>query len=250
AVFGNAAKAGHDAVIQRFGQFRDIADRSKGDAVARGIDAGQRRVERLDLQPVDGENRMAIIQKIMRQREACRSKPGNQHASPTARLDERIAQVERIPAREQAVDLESPGQPEDILKYPRLGLRNIDGLLLLIDAGLHAVIANAVPRRGAERIIHRDHRERADHASRRFQLMHLRDLLVERAAGERDAKHRLAETAVLLPETMRAGILLLMMAEDAVMHLVEGMGEIEAAIGQSKAFTVAPPFFGKVEHWD
>ena len=41
-----------------------------------------------------------------------------------------------------------------------------------------------------------------------------------------------------------------MMAEDAVMHLVEGMGEIEAAIGQGEAFTVAPPFFGKIQHWD
>src|SRR5437764_449857 len=82
---------------------------------------------------------MAIIQKIMRQREARRSKPGNQHAPPTGRLDYRIAQVQRIPAREQAVDLESPGQPEDILEHPRLGLRNIDRLLLLIDAGLHAV---------------------------------------------------------------------------------------------------------------
>ena len=70
--------------------------------------------------------------------------PATSTRLPVGGLRIRRAQVERIPAREQAVDFESPRQLEHVLQRARLGLRNVDRLLLLVDARLHAVVADAV----------------------------------------------------------------------------------------------------------
>ena len=69
--------------------------------------------------------------------------------------------------------------------------------------------------------------------------MHLGDLLFERAAGEGHAEGALLEAAVLLLQALGAGILALVVAEDAVVRLVEGAGEIGAGIGQREALAAA-----------
>jgi len=58
----------------------------------------------------------------MREREARRPEPHHQHLVPARRFGSGRAQVERIPARQQAVDLEAPGQREHLLQDARLDL--------------------------------------------------------------------------------------------------------------------------------
>ena len=119
--------------------------------------------------------------------------PATSTRLPVGGFGIRRAQVERIPAREQAVDLEAPRQLEHVLQRARLGLRDVDRLLLLVDARLHAVVADAVPGRRAQRVVDHDDRERADRVAFGLRLVELGDLLVERAAGERHAERALLE---------------------------------------------------------
>src|SRR5207302_11086569 len=115
---------------------------------------------------------------------------------------------------------ETPGQAEHVFEGAGLDLRDIDRLLPLIDAGLHAVVADAVAGRGADRVVDRDDRQRAEAVSARLDEVHLGDLLVERAAGEGHAEHAFAEAAVLVVQTAAAAVLALVMAADAVIRLV------------------------------
>ena len=118
---------------------------------------------------------------------------------------------------------------------------DVDRVLTLIDAGLHAVVADPMPGRGAERVVDRDDGERADAEPARLHQIHLRDLLVERAAGEGDAKDALLEPAVLFVEPVRTAVFPLVVAPDTVIRLVERAFEVGAGVGQGKAFA-APPF--------
>ena len=68
---------------------------------------------------------------------------------PLAGLRQRPAQVERVPARQQRIDLEAPGQRQHVLQRAGLDLRDVDRVLLLVDARLHAVVADAVAGGGA-----------------------------------------------------------------------------------------------------
>ncbi len=82
---------------------------------------------------------------MMRQRETRRPQPDHQHLVAARGLRHRAADIERVPARQQRIDLEAPGQRRArSFRMLRLRLRDIDRLLLLIDAGLHAVVADAV----------------------------------------------------------------------------------------------------------
>ena len=172
--------------------------------------------------------------------------PATSTRLPARRLRIRRAQVERIPAREQAVDLESPRQLEHVFQRARLRLRDVDRLLLLIDARLHAVVADAVAGRGRHRIVDDDHGERADREPFRLDLVELGNLFFERAAGERHAERAFLErrarrgrVAPFSLQPLRARVLALLVAPDAVVRLIERAGEVGAGIGQLEAFAAA-----------
>src|SRR5262249_17932532 len=98
----------------------------------------------------------------MGEREARGPEPHDQNLAPGPRARQWSAQIELIPPRQQTVDFASPGQRQNLLENARLDLGNVDRLLLLIDAGLHAIVADTVPGCGAHRVVDNDDGERAD----------------------------------------------------------------------------------------
>ena len=82
--------------------------------------------------------------------------------------------------------------------------------------------------------------KRADRIAVLLGHVHLGDLLVERAAVQRDAEHGLLELAGLLAHARGAGVFALVVALDAVARLIERAREIRAGVGQLKAFAMAP----------
>ena len=124
----------------------------------------------------------------MRQRVAGRPEADDEDVLAVVGQRVRAPDVERIPARQQAVDLDAPRQREHVGEHAGLDLRDVDRLLLLVDAGLHAVVADAVAGARAHRVVDDDERQRADRIAGLAQRVHLGDLLVERAAVERDAE--------------------------------------------------------------
>src|SRR6266851_927485 len=105
---------------------------------------------------------------MVRQRKAGGAEADDEYLVTCRRLRQRPPDVERVPTGQERIDLETPGQPEHIFQGAGLDLRDIDRVLALIDAGLHAVVADAVPGRGAERVVDRDDRERADAVAARL----------------------------------------------------------------------------------
>ncbi len=161
------------------------------------IDAGNILRQRLDLEPVDGHHGVAVVHQVMREREAGRPQPDHQHLAAGRGLGQRPAQIERVPARQQRIDLEAPGQRQHVLEHAGLDLRNVDRLLLLVDAGLHAVVADAVAGGRAHRVVDDRDGERAERVALGLRQVHLGDFLVERTAGEHDAERALLELAGL-----------------------------------------------------
>src|ERR1700712_5161904 len=141
------------------------------------------RRQRLDFEAVDANYRMAVVHQVVRQRESGGTHAGDEHALTCARLWIRRAQIKRIPARKQTVNLETPWQFEHVFQRARFGLRYIDGFLLLINARLHAVVANAMAGRRRHRVIDRDHRKRADREALGLDLMELGYFFFERTTG-------------------------------------------------------------------
>ena len=204
----------------------------------------RRGVERLDLEPVDADHGVAVVDEVVREREPRGSESDDQHALAGRGQRHRLRKVERIPAREQRIDLEAPGQREHVLQHARLGLRNVDRVLLLVDARLHAVVADAMPGRRRHRVVDADHRERAERPAFRAQLVELGDALLERASGQRHVERRLLERHVagqrlLLEKPGRARVLALLVAPDAVVRLVEPADEVGAGIGEREAVALA-----------
>ena len=70
AVLGDAAESRHHAIVERFVQHRGIEDRLERHALAVGRDSRQRGRQRLDLEAVDADDRVAVVQQVVRQREA------------------------------------------------------------------------------------------------------------------------------------------------------------------------------------
>ena len=170
---------------------------------------------------------------------------------PLSGRGSRTADVQRIPARQQGIDLEAPGQSQHILQDVGLGLRNIDRLLLLVDAGLHAIVADAMAGRGHHRIVDGDRGEGAQHVPGGAQRVHLADFLVQRTAGQGHAERRFLELpgfAVL--QALAAGILALGVAPDAVVDLVQRLLGVHAVIGQGEAVAMAPVVFRQAQHGD
>ena len=246
AVFGDAAEAGHDPLRQVLAELRHVAHRPEGVARARLVHARQRRGKRLDLEPVHRHHPVPVIHQVVREAEAGRAEAHDEHLPAAVRQRQRAGEIERVPAGQQAVDLEAPGQVEHVLQHARLDLRNIDRVLLLVDAGLHAVVADAVARGGAERIVDAHGRERAQRPALGLEELHLGNLLFQRAAGELDVEHRPAECArPAVAQPARAAVLALVVAEDAVMRLVERRLEVHAVVGEREALAPAQPRFGK-----
>src|SRR5258708_10863652 len=131
AVFGNAAESGHHPLVQRFRELVDAADRPEFDPRAERRDAGERRLERLDLEPVDGGYGMAVVHEMVREIEAGGPEPDHQHLVARVRPRQRTAEGERIPAREPAGDLEPPGEIQPVLERGGLPPRDVYRLPLL-----------------------------------------------------------------------------------------------------------------------
>ena len=102
AVFGDPAEPGHDPVVEPLDEARHIADRAERMAAAVRRDAGQFDRQRLDLEPVDRGDEMAVIDQMMRQGEPGRPEPDHQHLVAARRLRQRPAEVERVPPGQQA----------------------------------------------------------------------------------------------------------------------------------------------------
>ena len=178
AVFGDAAEAGHDPLVQGLAQRVPVADGQERHPRAVGLDAGERRVQGLDLEPVDCDHRVTFVEQVVGQGVAGRAEARDQHLAAARRPRQEAAQLERVPAGQQAVDLEAPGQLQHILEDARLGLGNVDRVLLLIDAGLHAVVADAVAGAGDHGVVDHGDGERGDGVAVALDLVHLRDLFL------------------------------------------------------------------------
>ena len=246
-VLGDAAESGHHSIVERLVQRSRIENGLERHPFARRRHAGQRRVERLDLETVDADDGMAVVHQQVRERESRRPHADDQRAAAGRAARHRPAQVERVPARQQRIDLESPGEREDILQDARLGLRNVDRIGLLVDARFHAIVTDPMPGGGDERIVDADNGQRGHRPAFGTELVELRDLLLERAAGERHPEGTFLERILefrragdlFFQKAVRAGVLPLLVAPDAVVRMIERTNEIHAGVGQREPVTAA-----------
>ncbi len=123
AVFGDTAETRHHAIGEVLVNIAHFAYGTKRHARAGGADPGQIGRQRFDLEAVDADHRVAVVHQMVREAEARRPHAGDEHAFAACRPGEGPAQVERIPARQQAVDLEAVRQLEHVLERARFGLR-------------------------------------------------------------------------------------------------------------------------------
>ena len=114
-----------------------------------------------------------------------------------------------------------------------------DRFLLLVDAGLHAVVADPVTGAREHRVVDRDDGQRADGVAALARGVHLRDLLVQRAARQLDAERVLGDLARLVADALGAAVLVALVAEDAVMDLAQHLAGGEARVGQREAVSPA-----------
>ena len=147
AVFRHATEAGHGSFAQGFVEYVDVMHRIEAGAASVGVDARQMRRQWFYLEAVYAHHRMAVVHKVVREREAGRPHACDQYAVAGAGARQRAADIERVPARQQRIDLKAPGKFQYILERACFDLGNIDRFLFLVDAGFHAVVADAVPRR-------------------------------------------------------------------------------------------------------
>src|SRR5438105_12236380 len=145
----------------------------------------------------------------------------------------RALHAQRVPAGEQAPDLVAPREPERVDEDAGLDLRDVDRLLLLVDAGLHAVVADAVAGARRHRVVDAHQRQRGDRVAFARLEVHLADALFEWAAGERDPQWvLLVALAVLLPEPLRAAVLLAPVTIDAVVDLAARLARRRPRVGE------------------
>ena len=205
-----------------------------------GTHAGKFFRKGLYFEAVDTDHGMAVVHEEVRQREAGRAHADHQYAVTAVRARQRPTQVERVPAREQGIYFEAPRKFEHVLESARLGLRNVDRLLLLVNAGFHAVIADAVAGGRGQRIVDGDNGECGNGVAGRLKGMEFGNFFFQRATGECHAEGTFPEdgfavSAGLLFQAGRAGVFGLVVAPDAVVGLGEGALEIGALVGQDEA---------------
>src|SRR5438105_9979565 len=108
AVFRDAAEARHHAILERLAQARAVADGRESDARTRRHDTRLFRGQRLDLEPVDTNDDMAFVEQVVRERKSRGTHADDEHALARRLARHGAAEVQRIPSREEPVDLESP----------------------------------------------------------------------------------------------------------------------------------------------
>ena len=95
-------------------------------------------------------------------------------------------------------------------------------------------------------VVEHDERERADRVARLAQRVHLGDLFVERTATELDAERVDGNPAALcrLVQSLRARILVALVAQHAVVDFAQDVARPHARIGQREAVAAAQPIGG------
>ena len=166
------------------------------------------------------------------------------HVLAVVRERVRPVDVERVPARQQPVDLDAPRHVQHVGQHPGFDLRDVDRLLLLVNAGLHAVVADAVTGARAHRVVDGDDGQRADGVAALAHGVHLGDFLAERAAGQQDAERVGDDRAFLVANALRAGVLVALVAEHAVVNLAQVFALGVARVGQLEAFAAAQLLVG------
>ncbi len=159
----------------------------------------------------------------------------------------RALDIERVPARQERVDLEAPRHEQHIREDVGLDLGNIDRLGLLVDAAFHAVVANTVAGTGAHRVIDDHQGQGADIIALALDQMHFGNLFAQRATGEGYAQ-RIDLVMILRRRVLRhplvtyalgAGVGVTLVAVDAVVDLVLNLALAGAMIGQGEAVATA-----------
>ena len=235
SVFGDAAEPGHGALVQVLIKLGNILDRLEGHVVAAGVDARNLRVQGLDLEAVHGYHRMARIHQVMPQRESRRAKTDNQNLVAAFGQRHRLFEIKRVPARQQAVNLESPWQSEHVLDDAGLHLGDFHRFLLLEDTGLGTFVTDTVAGARHQGIVDDDDGQGGQGKPVHLHLMHFRDTLVQRTADQRDPQGIVLEVAgflILGPDT--TGIAVAVVADDTVIGVIIGADEVHAVIGQGK----------------
>ena len=110
AVLGNAAESRHDPVGERLGELAGVAYRLERNARPVETHAGHALGKRLDLETIDAEDGVALHQQLIREPEAGGSETDDQNFATARGRGQRAAEIQRIPTREQRVDLEAPRQ--------------------------------------------------------------------------------------------------------------------------------------------
>jgi hypothetical protein len=152
----------------------------------------------------------------------------------------RAVDVQRVPAREQAVDLEAPGQRQHVGEHPGLDLRDVHRLLLLEDARLHAVVADAVSRPRGHGVVDAHQRQRGHGVAVLAHQVHLADLLLERAAHQLDAQRvGLERPGLVVAQALGARVLVAIVAVEAVVDLALDLALVHASVGEDEALAVA-----------
>ena len=187
---------------------------------------------------------------MVRQGEAGRAQTDHENLVARVFAGHRPRKVQRIPARQQAIDLEAPGQVQNIFERARFHLRNVHRLLLLEDAALHAVVADAMAGAGAGGVIDGDNRQGTNRVAVLLDEIHLGYFFIERTSGEHGAEHGHLKGAVLLFEARGATVFALVVALDAVVGLVERTGQVGAGVGKVEAFAMTPFVLGQGEARD
>src|SRR5678815_1530630 len=95
----------------------------------------------LELEAVDRDDAVAFAREVMRERVARGPEADDEHVAPVVRLRVRPLDVQRIEALEEQVDLETVREREHLGEHARLDLGDVDRLLLLEDARLHAAVS-------------------------------------------------------------------------------------------------------------
>jgi hypothetical protein len=203
AVLGDAAEARGRPLRERADDLGDVLDRLGHAALG----PAQVIRQRLDLQAFDADHAEALVQQVVRERVARGPHPDDQDVLAVVAQRIRAPAVQRVPARQERQDLEPVRQRENFGEDAGLELRDVDGVLLLEDARLHAVVADAVSRARQHRVVDHHDGERGHRPALAVELDELRDLLVQRTTRERDPERVLLGLALLVVQAGRARVL-------------------------------------------
>ena len=238
AILGNAAKARTHPLIQVLLPCGHIMDGFKGDARAIMRNPAQMRGQRFNLETIHRHHIVSVIHQMVCQRVTRRTQSHHQNLITTGTARHRTSIIERIPPSQQRINLKAPRQRQHILENTRFHLRNIHRILFLINARLHAVIANAMPRSRQHGIINTRNRQCPNGQRILFCLVHLGYFLLKRTPRQLFAKNILMKKSLLIffgSQALRTRILALMVAQNAIGHLRQCLTGVIALIGQRKS---------------